>query len=615
MTDRRYQRRPSGATSSAEMNRGRSPRRNENRPLCPQYIFDPKYQTTYTIHQCLGKGGFAYVYRATSDSETFAIKVISLSKIQSPSYGDKIQREIDIHKRLQHSNIVSLFSTFQDEFNVYLLLDYCPYGTLLDYINSRPHNRLSESHSVVFLKQILKAVRYLHSECKILHRDIKPGNVLLSSSMTAKLADFGFACSITEERKTQQHSLCGTPNYLAPEVINRKGHSVATEAWAIGCTFYCMIYGKPPFESDHLQKTYDMIKRCAFYLPEYVIVSERSKDMITRVLIDNASKRLSISDMLRHDLFLTLNRSSSYGSSLNSQLEHVSRSCQNLLSPSAIHSRSPRSLSRISSRVNVDSGLGNDASSSFSRGLGKTLEKYIRYIDLLLEDISVGSNNRILVDVSDDNSIPDLFIVKWVDYTNRYGFGCTLKNGIRTTLFLDDSSVSASPDGKLFAFWQRKTSDDCVLFSRRSVAMSLLEMIEKIDKMRHYMDLNLHGTVSVDEDRSDISPDLVHIVAFRKFTHGIFMLLSDGTCQINMSGYVKLVFRSFMESILVTVSHNGHHTTFVLQHNTESVPPRHPTTIQITDYASALVAASDVFRDFCREGSTGNLAPILSTAC
>ena len=84
------------------------------------------------------QGGFAHVYRATSDSETFAIKVISLSKVQTPSYGEKIQREIDIHKRLQHANIVSLFSTFQDEYNVYLLLDYCPYGTLLDYINTRP---------------------------------------------------------------------------------------------------------------------------------------------------------------------------------------------------------------------------------------------------------------------------------------------------------------------------------------------------------------------------------------------------------------------------------------------------------------------------------------------
>ncbi|KAE9551257.1 hypothetical protein FO519_005541 [Halicephalobus sp. NKZ332] len=598
------------------MHRGRSPHRTESKPLCPQYIFDPKYQTTYTIHQCLGKGGFAYVYRATSDSETFAIKVISLSKIQSPSYGDKIQREIDIHKRLQHSNIVSLFSTFQDEFNVYLLLDYCPYGTLLDYINTRPHTRLNESHAVVFLKQILKATRYLHSECKILHRDIKPGNVLLSSSMTAKLADFGFACSISEERRNQQHSLCGTPNYLAPEVIDRRGHSVATEAWAIGCTFYCMLYGKPPFESNHLQKTYDMIKMCTYYLPEYVSVTQRSKDLISRILVDNASKRLSISDMLRHDVFSTLNRSSSHGSSLNSNLDYsYSKSCQNLLSPSAVSSRSPRSLSRISSRVNVDSGLGNDPSSSFSRGLGKTLEKYIRFIDVLLDDASSGSSSRISAEISDENVLPDLFVIKWVDYTNRFGFGCTLKNGIRTALFLDDSAISVTPDERLFAYWPRKMQDECNFFTRRNIATSLLELIEKIDKMRHYMDFNLHASVPVDETKGDVSPDSIHIVAFKKFNHGIFMLLSDGTCQVNLSGYVKLLFRTLVDSILVTVSHNGHHVNFVLQENQESVSPRHQSSVQITEYASALVAAADVFRDFCRDGSTGNLAPILTTAC
>lgn len=149
--------------------------------------------------------------------------------------------------------------------------------------------------------------------------------------------------------------------------------------------------------------------------------------------------------MLRHDVFSTLNRSSSHGSSLNSNLDYsYSKSCQNLLSPSAVSSRSPRSLSRMSSRVNVDSGLGNDPSSSFSRGLGKTLEKYVKFIDILLDDASSGSNPRISAEISEENVLPDLFVVKWVDYTNRFGFGCTLKNGIRTALFLDDSAISVT---------------------------------------------------------------------------------------------------------------------------------------------------------------------------
>uniref|UniRef100_A0A7E4UME4 Serine/threonine-protein kinase PLK n=1 Tax=Panagrellus redivivus TaxID=6233 RepID=A0A7E4UME4_PANRE len=612
----RYLRRSQGSEMQP---RGKSPHASSSRgpPICPKFIFDPKYQTTYDIHQCLGKGGFAYVYKATSDSETFAIKVISLVKIQSPNYADKIQREIDIHKRLTHANIVSLYSTFQDEYNVYLLLDYCPYGTLLDYINSRPNNRLSESHAIVFLKQILKATRYLHAECKILHRDIKPGNVLLSSNMTARLADFGFSCYISEEKRSQHHSLCGTPNYLAPEVIARRGHSTATEAWAIGCTFYCMVYGKPPFESDHLQKTYEMIKRCAYYLPENVTVSQRSRDLILRVLIDNPAKRLTIPDMLRHDVFSTLNRSNSHGSALNGQLADlsISRSCQNLVSPTVLSSRSPRSLSRVSSRnVNVDSGLGNDPSSSFSRGLGRILEKYIRLVDSLTEE-----SNRVSVEICDDGSLPDLYVSKWVDYTNRFGFGCTLKNGVRTALFLDDTAMSVTPDEKLYAYWPRKTQDESFqMFSPRTSHQWQLDVIEKMTKMKEYMDNHLHATVPVDEDRHDLTPAAIHIVAYKKFSNGICMLLSDGTTQVNFSSFAKLIFRTHSDALLVTLSHMGQHTTFLIRESLESSNLNY-TSSKLTDYSSALTAATDVFRDLCRDGSTGCLAggggTILSTAC
>lgn len=162
------------------------------------------------------------------------------------------------------------------------------------------------------------------------------------------------------------------------------------------------------------------------------------------MLVENPAQRASVQDMLRHDVFSTLNRSSSHGSCLNSQLDYsYSRSCQNLVSPSAISSRSPRSLSRISSKVNVDSGYGNDPSSSFTRGIGRILEKYIRFVDVLIEDAGAPSS-QVTADVCDDTTLPDLYVSKWVDYTNRFGFCCTLKNGIRTALIHDDSAISVT---------------------------------------------------------------------------------------------------------------------------------------------------------------------------
>uniref|UniRef100_A0A914YPZ0 POLO box domain-containing protein n=1 Tax=Panagrolaimus superbus TaxID=310955 RepID=A0A914YPZ0_9BILA len=92
------------------------------------------------------------------------------------------------------------------------------------------------------------------------------------------------------------------------------------------------------------------------------------------------------------------------------------------------------------------------------------------------------------------------------------------------------------------------------------------------------------------------------------------MLLSDGTCQVNISGYVKLIFRTHMDHILVTISQESRHTTFLLQEHPEDVLHR-TQNVSITDFGSALLTATDVFRDFCRDGSSGNLAQVLSTAC
>lgn len=121
---------------------------------------------------------------------------------------------------------------------------------------------LTEPETRYYMKQILSGVVYLHNN-KIIHRDLKLGNLFLNDELQIKIGDFGLATKIEfdgERKKT----LCGTPNYIAPEILNKKGHSYEVDIWSIGCIMYTLLIGKPPFETSTLKDTYDRIKRCDY---------------------------------------------------------------------------------------------------------------------------------------------------------------------------------------------------------------------------------------------------------------------------------------------------------------------------------------------------------------
>ena len=186
----------------------------------PQFVRNDHTGTTYAIGRLLGQGGFAKCFLAYSNNQYFALKVIPRNNLKRTTE-DRIHREILTHYYLHHPNIVALYNTFECSRNFYLLLEYCPNRTLAEHIEQSPGKCLPECNSIVFMKQLLLAVHYLHEDCSLVHRDIKPGNVLLSREWAVKLADFGFCCSIEELQSRQVHSVCGTPNYISPEVVDK----------------------------------------------------------------------------------------------------------------------------------------------------------------------------------------------------------------------------------------------------------------------------------------------------------------------------------------------------------------------------------------------------------
>ncbi|VDO57100.1 unnamed protein product, partial [Onchocerca flexuosa] len=145
-----------------------------------------------------------------------ALKIVQKSRLTKHSQLEKMRKEIAIHQSLNHPNVVKFLNCFEDDINVYMVLELCHNGTLLHRIQNAPGRRLRDTSARMYLLQIVDAVIYLHEQVGILHRDLKPGNVLLSSNDQVKLADFGLALKLND-LPYYSLNVCGTPNYLSPQ--------------------------------------------------------------------------------------------------------------------------------------------------------------------------------------------------------------------------------------------------------------------------------------------------------------------------------------------------------------------------------------------------------------
>ena len=253
----------------------------------------------YLKGRFLGKGGFAKCYelKCVNNKKVFAGKIISKSNIIKPSAKAKLKSEIKIHKSLSHHNIVKFEHYFEDSDNVYILLELCKSKTLNELLKKR--KMLSELEVKYYLYQILLAVKYMHKS-KVIHRDLKLGNLLLSSNLEIKISDFGLATKVEYDGE-RKHTVCGTPNYIAPEILeNKNGHSYEVDYWAIGVIVYTLLIGKPPFETDEVKETYKKINANNYIFPKSVFISDIAKDFIRKILVSNPSKRLTPDLMLTH---------------------------------------------------------------------------------------------------------------------------------------------------------------------------------------------------------------------------------------------------------------------------------------------------------------------------
>ncbi|KAI4478443.1 hypothetical protein M0802_014533 [Mischocyttarus mexicanus] len=257
--------------------------------------------TDFDIGRPLGKGKFGNVYLAREKKSKFiiAMKVLFKAQIQKQGIEDQVmlyqvQREIEIQTHLRHPNILRMYGYFHDEKRVYLILEYAPKGELYKELHAQPDKRFDDAKTATYMSQLADALKYCHSK-KVIHRDIKPENLLLGMKGELKMADFGWSVHAPSSRR---ETLCGTLDYLPPEMVIGKTYNHTVDLWSVGVLCYECLVGTPPFFAPNYEETYMKIRKAQYKFPDFV--SEGAKDLISKLLVVNPDKRLPLEDVLTH---------------------------------------------------------------------------------------------------------------------------------------------------------------------------------------------------------------------------------------------------------------------------------------------------------------------------
>ncbi|PHH60395.1 hypothetical protein CDD81_1708 [Ophiocordyceps australis] len=263
----------------------------------------------YSLQQRLGKGHFAEVYLCVekSSGQRYAVKIFTKSPGKEElSKTEGLQQEIGVLMGVSHPNVLCLKENFDERDHVYLVLELASEGELFNYIVMK--QKLSEDEGRKLFRQLFQGIKYLHDR-NIVHRDIKPENILIvDKDLHVKLADFGLAKIIGEQSFTS--TLCGTPSYVAPEILTDPKHRMYTKAvdiWSLGVVLYICLCGFPPFSDELFSRDFpyrlsDQIRHGRFDYPSpyWDSVGDPALDLIDSMLVVDPDKRYTVDDCLKH---------------------------------------------------------------------------------------------------------------------------------------------------------------------------------------------------------------------------------------------------------------------------------------------------------------------------
>eukprot|EP00993_Chasmostoma_nieuportense_P001658 NODE_2519_length_1156_cov_26.595724_g2400_i0.p1 GENE.NODE_2519_length_1156_cov_26.595724_g2400_i0~~NODE_2519_length_1156_cov_26.595724_g2400_i0.p1 ORF type:complete len:347 (-),score=89.94 NODE_2519_length_1156_cov_26.595724_g2400_i0:93-1133(-) len=248
----------------------------------------------FDIGRRMGHGKYGSVYLARERQTKFicALKVLKKKELISDGIEHQLQREVEIQTNVRHKHILRLYGYFFDAARIYLVLEFCEKGELYGHLQRM--KRFPEELAGKYIGQLAEALRYLHNK-NVIHRDIKPENLLVDHRGHLKIADFGWSVHAPSQRR---FTLCGTLDYLPPEMVEQQAYSPTADLWCLGVLCYEFLVGKPPFEAEGQEATYHNIRAVRYSFPPGF--PPLAQDLVAKLLVKDPSKRLPVDDILEH---------------------------------------------------------------------------------------------------------------------------------------------------------------------------------------------------------------------------------------------------------------------------------------------------------------------------
>jgi polo-like kinase 1 len=493
----------------------------------PDEIHIKKYRKI----RLLGKGGFARCYELLDEEtqQSFAGKIIKKSSLIKSRTKQKLISEIKIHKSLNHENIVKFERYFEDEENVYIIMELCYNNTLHELLKRR--KKLTELETQYYVYYLIKALQYIHS-LKIIHRDLKLANLFLTENMQMKLGDFGLAALLRFDGE-RKRSLCGTPNYMAPEILEGKtGHSFEVDIWSIGIIIYILLIGKPPFETTSAKETLKRIRMKNYSFPQNCIISEPAKELIQNILVLEPHKRPSLKEILESD-FMTM------GTSIPKTLPQSTLACPppinfikqympnigpNGIINNYISKKPPK-------KFKLDDITQNTAGFSSSKRLFSNNINNNK--NIIIPNMQYKAINNIFFNTS------GIFVRKWVE-SEKYGLGYVLSDDNVGVYCNDKTKIIYKPNGINFIYIENKTQT-LHLFTEE-LNKDLKEKVNLLKNFKGYLfeetkdetkDYVLEGGINIRQ--------FIYVKKFVRTKHAILFRLSNLNVQINFNDNTEII--------------------------------------------------------------------------